>query len=78
MKIAFPNKQGDWQIPNGPLISKIFHSVQIDFTNNSHWITSFQFDGDSNVYLMDSLYSLQELPTRAKVRLAQIHEKGRD
>ena len=78
VKIPFRNKEGDWQIPNGPLMSQISPSVQIHFTGNSHWITSFQFECDSNVCLLDSLYSSQEIPTYVKLQLAQIYGKGKD
>ena len=57
---------------------QISPSVQIHFTGNSHWITSFQFEGGSNVYLLDSLYSSQELPMCVKLQLAQIYGKGKD
>ena len=52
-------------------------SVQIHYTGRSrHWVTSFQTDKDSPIYILDSLF--MGITTNLEIQLATIYGQGKD
>ena len=76
VRIAIRNKSDKWEIPSEHLMPVMAPSVQIHYTGHSHWVTSFQFKDDDRVFLVDTLFAGEDLPTSLKIQLAQIYGKG--
>ena len=76
--VPYLDKNGTWVIPELRMIRQEPPCVQIHHTGNSHWVVSFQFKNDKRIYLLDSLYSQQRIPTSLRLQLALLYGQGNE
>ena len=76
VKIPHRGKSNEWVIPDDCLKS-IHHQYRCIIQAIPIWVLSFQFKDDNRVYLIDSLFANQTIPTSLKIQLAQIYGKGK-